>query len=109
MAVARRLNPYHPTWYNLGLGIALYLLGRYGEAAQEFKQVPNPGPWSRARLAASYAQAGLSGEAAAQRAAILKLRPDFSTASYLSQEVLLERAEDREHLRAGLIKAGLPE
>jgi TolB-like protein/class 3 adenylate cyclase len=109
MAAASRLNPYHPTWYNLGLGIALYSLGRYGEAAQAFKQLPNPGPWSRARLAACYAQAGLSGEAEAQRAAILRLRPDFSTASYLSQDVLLERAEDREHLRAGLIKAGLPE
>jgi TolB-like protein/Tfp pilus assembly protein PilF len=109
MAAARRLNPFHPTWYNIALGIALYSLGHYGEAAQAFKQLPNPGPWSRARLAACYAQAGLSGEAEAQRAAILKLRPDFSTASYLSQDVLLERAEDREHLRAGLLQAGLPE
>jgi TolB-like protein/class 3 adenylate cyclase/Tfp pilus assembly protein PilF len=109
MAAARRLNPFHPTWYNHSLGIALYSLRQYGEAAQAFRQLPNPGPWSRARLAACYAQAGRSEEAEAQRAAILKQRPDFSTARFLHHDVLLERAEDREHLRDGLLRAGLPE
>jgi hypothetical protein len=42
-------------------------------------------------------------------AEILRLKPDFSTAKFLRIDVLLEREEDRELLREGLIKAGLPE
>ena len=42
-------------------------------------------------------------------AEVLRLQPDFSTAEYMRKSVLLERAEDRELLREGLIKAGLPE
>jgi hypothetical protein len=37
------------------------------------------------------------------------VQPDFSTADYMRNSVLLERAEDQELLREGLIKAGLPE
>ena len=40
--------------------------------------------------------------------AVLAEKPDFSIESYMRQDVLLERAEDRDHLREGLIKAGLP-
>ena len=47
-------------------------------------------------------------EAEAQVAAILRQRPDFSIAEFLRRDILLEREEDREHLREGLIKAGLP-
>ncbi len=108
MATARRLNPFHPTWYNNALGIALYSLRRYGEAAQAFRQLPNPGPWSRARLAACYAQMGVTEEVERLRAAILNERPDFSTTTFLKRDVLLERVEDREHLHDGLILAGLP-
>jgi tetratricopeptide (TPR) repeat protein len=108
MAKARRLNPFHPTWYNLGLGIALYSLGRYAEAAEAFRQLPNPGPWSRTRLAACYAQLGQEVEAKALVDAVLQARPDFSIASFLARDVLLEQVEDRERLREGLIKAGLP-
>ena len=42
------------------------------------------------------------------RTLTLRLRPDFSTAEYMRKSVLLERAEDRELLREGLVKAGLP-
>ncbi len=41
-------------------------------------------------------------------AGVLQVRPDFSIATFLKRDVLLERAEDREHLREGLIKAGFP-
>jgi len=106
---ARRLNPLHPTWYNFSLGIALYSLGRYAEAAEAFLHRPNPGPWSSARLAACYAQLGDPAKTASLVDAVLKARPDFSTSVFLTLEVLLEREEDREHLREGLRKAGLPE
>ena len=108
MAKARRLNPFHPTRHNSGLGVALYSLGRYPEAAEAFRQLPNPGPWSRTRLAACYAQLGQEGEAKALVDAVLQVRPDFSNATFLKRNVLLERAEDRERLREGLIKAGFP-
>jgi len=52
---------------------------------------------------------GKANEAEAETATIMQLKPDFSIASYFRDDVLLERAEDRELLREGLIKAGLPE
>ena len=42
------------------------------------------------------------------RTLTLRLRPDFSTAEYMRKSVLLEHTEDRELLREGLVKAGLP-
>ena len=52
----------------------------------------------------------LDGQAMQQAAIedVLRLRPDFSTAEYMSKSVLLEHTEDRELLREGLVKAGLP-
>jgi tetratricopeptide (TPR) repeat protein len=108
MATARRLNPFQPTWYNFGLGITLYSLRRYTEAEQTLKRLPNPGPWPRSVLAACCAQLAKAVEAQAQVMAFLRLRPDFSIESFLQRDVLLERAEDRDHLRDGLIKAGFP-
>jgi adenylate cyclase len=109
MTTARRLNPFQPTWYNFGLGVTLYSLGRHAEAEQALMQLPNPGPWPRSVLAASHAQLDKAAEAQAQVTALLRLRPDFTIDTFLQRDVLLERAEDRDHLRDGLIKAGLPE
>ena len=106
---AMRLNPLYPTWYNIFLGIALYSLQRYEEAARALERVADQGYWSRTRLAACYAQLGRTKETEAQVAAILRQKPEFSIADFLTRDVLLEREEDREHLRDGLIKAGLPE
>jgi tetratricopeptide (TPR) repeat protein len=105
---AVRLNPFHPPWYNAHLGIALYSLRRYAEAAQALKRIPSPGPWSLARLAACYAQLERVAEAEAAAAQVLHLRPGFSTADFVRRDTLLERDSDREHLRDGLLKAGLP-
>jgi hypothetical protein len=63
---------------------------------------------SHARLAACYSQLREEGKAKALVDAVLQVRPDFSTSTFLTRDVLLERAEDREHLREGLIKAGFP-
>jgi TolB-like protein/class 3 adenylate cyclase len=109
MEAAIRLNPFHPLWYNADLGVALYTLRRYAEAAQAFKRLSDRWQWSSARLAACYAHLGQLKEAQAQAAAVMRFRPDFSTAEFLRNSTLLEREEDREHLRDGLIKAGLPE
>jgi hypothetical protein len=112
MTAARRLNPYHPTWYHNGQAIALYSQRRFGEAAQAFSRWPNPGAWRHARLAACYAQQGKGAETQAEVAAVLRLRPDFSIETFLREGLLLEglllEAEDRELFREGLLKAGLP-
>jgi tetratricopeptide (TPR) repeat protein len=112
MEAAARLNPMYPPFHNSFFGIALYSLRRFGDAAQAFKRMPNAGPWgatwSLARLAACYAQLGLTAETKAAVAEVLRLKPDFSTSEFMSKSVLLEHAEDRELLREGLIKAGLP-
>ncbi len=105
---AVRLNPLHPPWYNAHFGVALYSLRRFDEAMRALRSMPFPGTWSLARLAACYGQLELAAEARATTADILRLEPDFSSANYIRTNVLLERAEDRELLREGLIKAGLP-
>ena len=108
MESAIRLNPLHPSWYNASLGVALYSLKRYAEAEQAFKRLPTAGYWSRTRRAACYAQLGRTREAEAQVTEVLQQKPDFSIAEFFRRDVLLEREEDRELLREGLIKAGLP-
>jgi adenylate cyclase len=72
---------------------------------QAFKRVPNPGYWSRSRLAACFGQLGRATEAEKQVKAILALKPDFTIAEFFRRDVLLERGEDRDLLREGLIKA----
>jgi hypothetical protein len=103
------LNPFHPTFYNDQLGVALYSLRRFEEAARAFGRLPLSGSWSLARRAACYGQLGRVVDAGAEVVEILRQRPDFSTADYLRRAVTLERPEDLELLREGMIKAGLPE
>jgi adenylate cyclase len=105
---AKRLNPLHPGWYNFSVGIALYSLARYEEAAKAFQRLPNLGPWARARLAACLAQLGQNADAQVHATAVLKNQPDFSIDRFMARDILLERMEDREHLREGLRRAGLP-
>ena len=50
MERSRHLNPFHPTWYNNGLGTTLYSLGRYADAAETYRRLPNPGSWAHQGL-----------------------------------------------------------
>ena len=104
-----RLNPFPPSWYEAALANVLYLLERYDEAALALSELPNPGPYTHARLAACYAQSHRIAEAHAEVALVLKDRPNFSTADFLTRVVILERPDHRKLLRHGLLKAGLPE
>ncbi|PST27122.1 adenylate/guanylate cyclase domain-containing protein [Mesorhizobium plurifarium] len=103
-----RLNPFPPPWYSAALGNALYILGRYEEAAAALKELPNPGPFTCARLVACYAQIGDTRATEAARAQLLKVCPNFSTEDFISRGLLLERPEQLELFRQGLLKAGLP-
>lgn len=104
-----RLNPFPPQWYSVTLGNTLYILGRYEEAAAALKEQPNPGQFTCARLVACYAQSGNAAATEEAKARLLKLRPDFSTEDFINHGLLLERPEQRELFRQGLLKAGLPE
>lgn len=103
-----RLNPFPPPWYSAALGNALYILGRYQEAAAALKELPNPGPFTSARLVACYAQAGDARATERAKAHLLKICPDFSTEDFIRRGLLLERPEQLDLFRQGLLKAGLP-
>ena len=105
---AMRLNPFHPPWYEAQLAAALFSLRRFSEAAQAIKRMPDEGRWS-SRLAACYGHLGRDQEAKAEVAAILKAKPDYSISEFMDRIVMLERLEDQDLFREGLIKAGLPE
>lgn len=108
---AFRLNPLYQysTGYNSLIGVPLYSLRRFEEAATAFRRIPRPVSWSIARLAACYAKLGQMREARSAAEDVLRLRPDFSIAEYMTSSVLLERTEDRDLLREGLTLAGLPD
>ncbi len=103
---AMRLNPYHPEWYWIDLGIVFYVAHRYEDAIEAYLHLARPGHWVSSRLAACYAQLGRMEEAAAAVAQVLRVRPDFSIGK-------LRRAgwgmAEGEHIRDGMRKAGLPE
>lgn len=103
-----RLNPFPPPWYSAALGNALYILGHYDEAAAALKELPNPGPFTLARLVACHAQAGNGLAAEETKARLLQARPDFSTEDFIRQGLLLQQDEHRDLFRQGLLKAGLP-
>jgi adenylate cyclase len=78
---ASRLNPQHPSNYPFHEGQALFVLKRYPEAIDAFKDGLRQNPTSerlRVWLAAAYARAGLEGEAVWEVTQVLADDPDFS-------------------------------
>src|SRR5262249_10556159 len=98
MEKAARLNPFHSPRDDVQRGVALYSLRRFEEAEKAFGRLPSSDPWTKARRAASLAQAERHDEAAADVAEVLRKRPDFSVSDFLGRSILLERSEDRELL-----------
>lgn len=104
---AMRLNPLHPEWYWAGLSSALYLARRYEEALVANRQLaPSRHAWPLARVAACLAQLGRLDDAGAQAAEVLRLQPDFRVSAELPH---YKNRDDAEHVRDGMLKAGLPE
>ena len=104
---AMRLNPHHPDWYWAVLSLSFYAGRRYEEAlAANQKFRPGKSAWQLARDAACLAQLGRADEAQAVTAEVLRIKPSFS----LRAEIPRYRySADAEHLREGMLKAGLPE
>jgi TolB-like protein/class 3 adenylate cyclase len=120
--LAFRLNPLRPTWYTHFLSRILFLLRRYEEVATALEPRTREPPAMHRRdlawLAAAYSFLGRDKDA--RRCAGLFLEgvgqvwrgdPSAGPAEYVDWLVdasFLRRAEDEEHLREGLRRAGLP-
>jgi adenylate cyclase len=104
---AMRLNPYHPQRFWSHLGRAQYTARVYADAIQSYSKLTAPDYTHHAFLAASSAQLGNRTAAAAHVREVLQREPTFAAESFLKTLHYKQRS-DSEHLRDGLVKAGLP-
>ena len=104
---AMRLNPYHPERFWSHLGRAQYTARIYTDAIQSFSKLTAPDHTHHAFLASSSAQLGNRTAAAAHAREVLQREPTFTVQSYLGT-LHYQQPSDIEHLREGLVKAGLP-
>lgn len=105
---AMRLNPYHPERYWSHLGRAQYTGRLYPDAIQSYSRLTAPDHTHHAFLAASSAQLGNRTAAAAHAREVLQRDPAFTAGGFL-RTLHYRHESDSEHVRAGLLKAGLPE
>src|SRR5262249_15657037 len=111
LAANSRLDPFQPV-ITLGLmGLANYMLKRYGEAVRRLhdcvSRLPNL-QWPHLCLASAYAQAGQLEEARKEAAEVLRINPRFTVERSKCLAVFKD-PKDAEHRLDGLRKAGLPE
>ena len=105
---AMRVNPYHPERFSSHLGRAYYTARQYAEAIETLSRLTRPDHTHYAFLAAASAQLGDKTAAAAHAQQVRKQVPRFSIRRHLAT-LHYRQESDREHLRAGLLEAGLPE
>ena len=107
-----RLDPFHPHLAPMIAGEAYYLLKHYHEAKSWLREATGRAPnhqYGHAWLAATYAQLEQMDEARAEAAEVLRVNPKYTISGTQRRVSILKRAEDIEHVVAGLRKAGLPE
>lgn len=105
---AMTLDPFEASARAHLLGRALLAARRYEEAVEAFKRIPELRYDHHADVAACLALMGDDDGAAYHRKAVVALNPDFSISSYMESRTY-KKEVDREHHRAGLAKAGLPD
>jgi TolB-like protein/DNA-binding winged helix-turn-helix (wHTH) protein/tetratricopeptide (TPR) repeat protein len=107
LELALRINPELNPVDRAALSLAYYLKQRYGEAAEQAEinlRRTEAANFSRVVLAAADAQLNRSEEAARAAEVIRRLDPTFDPQEFGSKFL---SADDLEHLREGLRKAGL--
>jgi adenylate cyclase len=104
---AMRLNPYHPERFWSHLGRAQYAARLYTEALASFSKLTAPDYPHHAFLAAAAAQLGDRTASTAHAHEVMQREPGFSADSFI-KTLHFRQASDNEHLREGLLKAGLP-
>ena len=105
---AMRLNPYHPERFWSHLGRAQYTAKLYPDAIESFSKLAAPDHTHHAFLAAASAQLGNRIAAEAHAREVLQRHPAFTVQRYL-QTLHYRQPSDTEHVRDGLLKAGLPD
>jgi adenylate cyclase len=104
---AMRLNPYHPERFWSHLGRAQYTARLYADAIASYSKLTAPDQTHHAFLAASSAQLGNRTAAAAHTREVLQRQPSFTVQNFL-KSLHYRQSSDTEHVREGLLKAGLP-
>lgn len=104
---ALRLDPAQPGDYRLITLMVLHAASRYEEAVAAFSRISRPNHAAHAHVAACFAEIGQDGKAQEHAANVVALHPAFSTAKY-SKTLRFRDDSDREHIRAGMLRAGLP-
>ncbi|HXV26357.1 MAG TPA: adenylate/guanylate cyclase domain-containing protein [Alphaproteobacteria bacterium] len=105
---AMRLNPYHPERFWMHLARAYYFAGRYGEAVEALHRISTLDVNQRALMVAAQAQLGDERAARTHAASLLECDRNFGICAHIAS-LYFKQADDREHLREALRKAGLPE
>jgi adenylate cyclase len=104
---ALRLDPAQPDDYYVKSLIVLHAARRYRNAAEAFSRVAKPQYFTHAHVAACLAELGDVAGAQAHVAEVVRLRPTFAVRHYAGTLPFKSQA-DRDHVRFGMIKAGLP-
>jgi adenylate cyclase len=105
---AMRLNPYHPERFWSHLGRAQYTARAYADAIASYSKLAAPDHTHHAFLAASSAQLGNRTAADAHAREVLQREPAFTTQAFIGT-LHYRNSADGEHVREGLLKAGLPD
>jgi adenylate cyclase len=105
---AMRLNPYHPERFWSHLGRAQYTGRAYADAIASFSKLTAPDHTHHAFLAAAAAQLGNRTSAGAHAREVLQREPAFAAQAFIGTLHYRDPA-DGEHVREGLLKAGLPD
>jgi len=111
LEASMRLDPFQPFNSFRVIGLANYMLKRYGEAVRVLRECVSRLPnrqWPHSLLAAAYAQAGQLEEAKAEAAEVLRINPGVTIERY-KRLVVFKDPKEVEHRLDGLRKAGLPE
>ena len=106
-----RLDPIPKNWFLTAKGICLIHIGKYEEAAKEFKTVINRNPMDLTaliRLTMAYSLWGREEDARSTAEEVLKLSPNFSVERVVKQWPY-KNEEDRALGLNSLRKAGLPD
>jgi adenylate cyclase len=105
---AMRLNPYHPERFWSHLGRGQYTARAYADAIASYSKLTAPDHTHHAFLAASSAQLGNRTASGAHAREVMLREPAFAAQAFVAT-LHYRNPTDGEHVREGLLKAGLPD